>query len=803
MRIRQVGIWRAILRLLAAGSIASSAAAIAQQPGETSSAEVPTIKSETRLVLVDTVVTDKKGNYIRDLTAKDFKLWEDNKEQPITSFALEDDAAATATSQRRYLVLFFDNSTMDASEQVRARQAAAKFIDANSGPNHLIAVVDFGGSVRIAQNFTADAQRLKQVVSGVKTSAVSPNAGAELASLASPPAGAMGIPNLGGAEADFGVQSMMLALRTLAKNLSSVPGRKTLVLLTSGFPLTPEHESELTAAIDACNKANVAIYPIDVRGLVAASNRLGVPPGMHRRQVMTASVKQDQTPRPRRPHLLLASLVLAAEAPQHPTGGGGGGGTGGGGGGRGGVGGTGGTGTGGRGGTGGGTTGGRGGTTTGGGTTGGRGGTTTGGGTTGGRGGTTTGGGGGRTGGTGSGGYSGNPAIQNPYTQSRQIVPQFPESASNNQQVMYALATGTGGFVILNTNDLLGGLEKIAQDQSEYYSLGFKPNESLEGSCHTLRVKVERGGTQVRSRSGYCNVKPKDLLAGNAIEKTMESRATSEMPANTAAALQAPFFYTSANTARVNLAMDIPSSAIKFSKEKGKQHAAVNVLGIAYRADNSIAARFSDTANLDFEDKKDLQEFEKHPFHYENQFDVAPGEYSLRVVFNSGSESFGKVVVPLSIDAYDGKKLSLSGLALSNQVHPATDISTGLDAELLEDRKPLVVRGLRIVPAGSTHFKKTDNLVVYSEAYAPALLTANPPEVGFEFVVMDRKTGEKKVDAGIRDTSSAIQAGSMVMTLGLKIPTDQLSPGSYRVELRAVDSLGQSTGFRSADFELE
>ena len=65
---------------------------------------------------------------------------------------------------------------MDASNQARAREAAAKFIDANSGPNHLMAIVDFGGSVQIAQNFTADAARLKQVVSGVKFSSVSPNA---------------------------------------------------------------------------------------------------------------------------------------------------------------------------------------------------------------------------------------------------------------------------------------------------------------------------------------------------------------------------------------------------------------------------------------------------------------------------------------------------------------------------------------------------------------------------------------------------------------------------------------------------
>jgi len=383
------------------------------------------------------------------------------------------------------------------------------------------------------------------------------------------------------------------------------------------------------------------------------------------------------------------------------------------------------------------------------------------------------------------------------------IVPQFPTSASTNQQVLYALADGTGGFVILNTNYLLGGLEKITKDLSQYYSLGYRPGESAEGSCHTLRVKVDRGGTVVRARSGYCNVKPKDLLAGNPIEKNLESRATSEMPGDTAAAVAVPFFYTSANTARVNLVMDIPSASIKFEKEKGKQHAAVNVLGIAYRADNSIAARFSDTVNLDFEDKKELQEFEKHPFHYENQFDLTSGQYNLRVVFNSGNESFGKVVVPLNIDAYDGKQLSLSALALSNDVHPAADMATGLDAELLEDRKPLVVRGVRITPAASYRFKKTDNVAVYLEAYAPALLGPNPPKIGLELRVTDRKTGEKKVDAGITDTASSIQAGNLVMTFGLKLPISTYNPGSYRVELRAMDSEGRTTGFRSADFELE
>ncbi len=234
----------------------------AQQPAATAESDTSVIRTETRLVLVDTVVTDKKGNYIRDLAQKDFKVWEDGKEQPLTSFSFEESTGAT-NAQPRYMVLFFDNSTMDFGDQAKARDAAAKFIDANAGPNRLIAIADFGGNVRISQNFTADAGRLKQVVKGIKGSAVSPNAEPPVmvASLAAPPAA----PSLGNVEADFGVRSVLLALRSLAKRLATVPGRKTLVLLSSGFPLSFESQSEVTAVIDTCNKANVAIYPIDVR----------------------------------------------------------------------------------------------------------------------------------------------------------------------------------------------------------------------------------------------------------------------------------------------------------------------------------------------------------------------------------------------------------------------------------------------------------------------------------------------------------------------------------------------------------
>src|SRR3954467_13221902 len=52
---------------------------------------MPTIKRESKLVLVDAIVTDKKGAYVRDLTQKDFKVYEDNKEQQVTGFSFGSD----------------------------------------------------------------------------------------------------------------------------------------------------------------------------------------------------------------------------------------------------------------------------------------------------------------------------------------------------------------------------------------------------------------------------------------------------------------------------------------------------------------------------------------------------------------------------------------------------------------------------------------------------------------------------------------------------------------------------------------
>ena len=256
--------------------------------------------------------------------------------------------------------------------------------------------------------------------------------------------------------------------------------------------------------------------------------------------------------------------------------------------------------------------------------------------------------------------------------------------------------------MIVNTNDLLGGLEKIGKEQDEYYLLGYTPEEAPEGSCHALKVKVERGGTQVRARTGYCNVKTQDVLAGNPAEKDLEKLAMASTPGNVTASMQAPFFYTAPNTVRANVVLEIPPGSFKFEKHKGKFHSTVNVLGVATSADGAVAAKFSDTIQLSFDNKKEMEAFQEQPtLHYQKDVEAAPGKYTLKVVFSAGASAFGKLETPLVIEPYDGKQFTVSGLAFSRQIRKLNDTDAGLDAALIEDRTPLRWHGFEFTPSGT------------------------------------------------------------------------------------------------------
>ncbi len=626
------------------------------------------IQSETRVVLVDAVVTGKKGEYVRDLTAKDFRVWEDNKEQTIQSFSLESTAAASAAPRTSYLVLVFDYADMDAGDQIRARQAAASFIDANTGPERQMALAVFSGGFRIVQGFTGNAGRLKEALE--KSAAASFN-GATTGTSAS---------------TELSGREKFRSLEKLALDLGPVPGRKTMVLLTGNLTVSNEQKTALQAAIEACNKSNVAVYPIDVRDASLSPRYSAENGGGGRGRGFGAMLGEE--------------------------------------------------------------------------------------------------GDGLRTGrGPGRGAANADPSAA-----------LDPGGAS--QQVLFAMATGTGGFVIRNAGELPDGLQKIGQEQEGYYVLGYTPAESKEGSCHTLRVKVDRAGTTVRARSSYCTGKAQDLLTAASSETRLESRATSAQAGNLTASMQLPFFYVGPNTARVDVAMEIPPEAVKFEHKKDAYHAEINVLGIATTAqgagESSTGARFNDTVTLDLDDAE-MQQWKLRPLHYEKEFKIASGQYQFTVVFSSGGESFGKLEQPLVVEPHQPGQLALSGVAFGREIHKMSDAG----AALFEERTPLVVGGMQLTPAGSNVFAKTEQAFCYFEVYLDEAASGGVIEVR----ILDGKTGEPRWDGGSMKLDR-LAAGKTTVPVGLNAPIASLAPGPYRLQVTATDGAGKSVQ-RTTDFEVK
>src|SRR5271165_2706800 len=141
------------------------------------------LRSSSDLVRIDVEVTDKSGKPIKGLTAKEFTITDEGKPQPITSFSFADieaietataddtkpivvsvdndgpnsssaDAISDALRDRRLIVLFFDLTSMQTDDLIRAHDAADKFVKQQMTKADVVAVIVFSTRINVLANFT-------------------------------------------------------------------------------------------------------------------------------------------------------------------------------------------------------------------------------------------------------------------------------------------------------------------------------------------------------------------------------------------------------------------------------------------------------------------------------------------------------------------------------------------------------------------------------------------------------------------------------------------------------------------------
>jgi VWFA-related protein len=264
------------------------------------------LRAQSDLVRLDVEVTDKSGKAIKGLHADQFTVTDDGKPQKISIFsysdiekletasaedttpivvavdnsgpgAASDEALGERLRDRRLIVLFFDLTSMQTDDVLRAHDAAEKYVEKQIQPADLVAVVTFSTRLSILANFTNDRELLKKAVAKLTPSSES-ELGTPLSAAAQN--GEYSVQEYTGAaytadETEFNVfntDQKLAAVEGLANVLGGMPGRKALVEFTGGITQTgEENRTALRAATDAANRANVSIYSIDARGLFAVA----------------------------------------------------------------------------------------------------------------------------------------------------------------------------------------------------------------------------------------------------------------------------------------------------------------------------------------------------------------------------------------------------------------------------------------------------------------------------------------------------------------------------------------------------
>jgi VWFA-related protein len=272
-------------------------------------------RSETVLVQVPVTATDKAGNHVHGLTKNDFHILENGKEQKIAAFeeltsthtpVVVSGRPGTFTNQvadrdkrRAITIIALDTVNTPFLDQSFARRELVKYLAKNIDTGQTLALVAITSKgMRVLYGLTSSAQALQQVlqkVSGETEAMQSVDSETELAAFSGDQSNVFSGFTAATAETNIdqfirlgdvdyaqfkqeaAIETTMQAFLGMAWSLSGIPGRKTLLWATGGFPFALDSPSTVPAgrlsllyerAMQALNEADISVYPVDVQGLV-------------------------------------------------------------------------------------------------------------------------------------------------------------------------------------------------------------------------------------------------------------------------------------------------------------------------------------------------------------------------------------------------------------------------------------------------------------------------------------------------------------------------------------------------------
>jgi VWFA-related protein len=715
---------RTAARILAAASaLATAAPATLRSQTAPPTPEPPVFGASTATVLLDIVVRDGKGRLVRDLTAGDFDVYEDNVRQTVDSFRVVDTevepepAAPAGEAQSAHAaptpaapippaphratapaVVAFVFDRLSANARKMAFKTALTYTERGYAEGDLVGVFGVDLALRTLQPFTTDLESvrfgLKQAAAQANTAFASEREDARRrldtiarseTALEGMQAGGEGGSNTASLLAsqlavDQAELSMSRAFDALERDqqgfatthgllavvsgLKAISGRKTIVFFSEGIAIPANVQAQFRSVIASANRANVAIYAVDAGGLRAESG--------------TQEAREE---------LILNSQRRLRQEENAGR------------------------------------------------------------------------------------GLPSREALNRGMERNEDMLRLNPETGLGQ------LATETGGFLVRDTNDAREDFARIAEEMRFHYVLSYAPtNDRLDGSYRTIGVKLRRPGLRVQTRKGYLALKPAEYLLPVRDYEAPALAQLDRQPRPDAFPLQAAG-YSFPEASRPGLApvlVQIPGGAVTWSSEAAGARAEFAVMVRIRDGRGREADRLSQEYRLSASAAK-LEAARRGDVLFYREAELPAGRYTADVVaYDALAKAASVRSFALEIPPADPGRLRLSSLMLVSRAEQLTP------EEQQDTRNPLHFGEAILYPNLGTPLRKSLLPAVgfFFSVYGKDVAAAKSAtiEVARGGQVVARTTSELPAP----DASGRIQhAGAL--------PLKGFTPGEYRLKVSVSD----------------
>ena len=353
-----------------------------------------------------------------------------------------------------------------------------------------------------------------------------------------------------------------------------------------------------------------------------------------------------------------------------------------------------------------------------------------------------------------------------------------------SQASLDTLAEETGGFAITNTNNSASKLQKIVDDNSSYYVLGYYPtNEKRDGRYRKIEVRLTRPGLIVHARKGYVAPSGKVPAARKADASNTTSPAVRDAlnsPLQTTGLTLAMFaapFKGPAPNATLAIVAQFSGKDLAFVERDGKFTNLVDMSYILVNPQGKVVAGNKDTINMGLKPET-YKRVMQLGFRLQAKIDVPPGRYSLRLAVHEGGGRVGSVFTDLVVPDFLKEPLTMSGLAVTSATAGQVPTAGALNLSALLPAPPTTAR----------EFTSKDQLAVLAEVYDNLGAQSHTVEITTTLRSDDGKTVFSNTE---RRQSSELAGARGGYGYTSRVPLTDLAPGLYVLKVEARSSLGK------------